>query len=92
MVQLWVNLLAKDKSAPAGYQTLLKAQIPNATLPQDAGTVGVNAGEFAGKKGPAKTFALINLWDVNLTAGKSVELAVPMDTPRHFSCSRGKSW
>ena len=28
MVQLWVNLPAKDKMAPPGYQTLLDAQIP----------------------------------------------------------------
>ena len=77
MVQLWVNLRAKDKSAKAGYQTLLKAQIPNVALPQDAGTVRVVAGEFGGKKGAAKTFTPINLWDVNLKAGKSAELPLP---------------
>jgi redox-sensitive bicupin YhaK (pirin superfamily) len=77
MVQLWVNLRAKDKSAKAGYQTLLKAQIPNVPLPQDAGTVRVIAGEFVGHKGPAKTFTPINLWDVNLIARKSAELPLP---------------
>jgi len=77
MVQLWVNLRAKDKSAKAGYQTLLKAQIPNVELPQDAGTVRVIAGEFGGHKGAAKTFTPINLWDVNLRAGKSAELPLP---------------
>src|SRR5437870_11105901 len=77
MVQLWVNLRAKDKSTKAGYQTLLKTQIPNVPLPQDAGTVRVIAGEFAGRKGPAKTFTPINLWDVNLIAGKSAELLLP---------------
>jgi redox-sensitive bicupin YhaK (pirin superfamily) len=77
MVQLWVNLLAKDKSAKAGYQTLLKAQIPNVTLPQDAGEVRVIAGEFDGRKGPARTFTPINVWDVNLRAGKSAELPLP---------------
>jgi len=77
MVQLWVNLRAKDKSAKAGYQTLLKAQIPNVALPQDAGTVRVIAGEYSGHKGPAKTFTPINLWDVNLRAGKSAELPLP---------------
>ena len=69
MVQLWVNLRAKDKSAPPGYQTLLKDQIPNVALPQNAGVVRVIAGEYAGHKGPAKTFTPINLWDVNLRAG-----------------------
>src|SRR2546426_7164306 len=77
MVQLWVNLRAKDKSAKAGYQTLLKAQIPNVELPRDAGTVRVIAGEYDGRKGAAKTFTPINLWDVNLRAGKSVELPLP---------------
>jgi redox-sensitive bicupin YhaK (pirin superfamily) len=77
MVQLWVNLRAKDKTAKASYQTLLEAQIPNVGLPQDAGTVRVIAGEFGGQKGPAKTFTPINLWDVNLNAGKSVELPLP---------------
>lgn len=77
MVQLWVNLRARDKSAKAGYQTLLKADIPNVTLPQDAGTVRVIAGEYGGCKGPAKTFTPSNLWDVNLKAGKSMELPLP---------------
>jgi quercetin 2,3-dioxygenase len=77
MVQLWVNLRAKDKGAAPGYQTLLKAQIPNVTLPGDAGTVRVIAGEFADKKGAAKTFSPINLWDVNLRGGKSAELPLP---------------
>ena len=77
MVQLWVNLRAKDKSAKAGYQTLLTAQIPNITLPQEAGTVRVIAGDYNGRKGAAKTFSPINLWDVNLRAGKSAELPLP---------------
>jgi redox-sensitive bicupin YhaK (pirin superfamily) len=46
-------------------------------LLQDAGTVRVIAGEFGGRKGPAKTFTPINLWDVNLRAGKSTELPLP---------------
>lgn len=77
MVQLWVNLRAQDKSAAPGYQTLLAAQIPKVALPQDAGTVRVIAGEFDGRKGAAKTFTLINVWDVNLRAGKSAELPLP---------------
>jgi redox-sensitive bicupin YhaK (pirin superfamily) len=77
MVQLWVNLRAKDKSAPPGYQTLLKGRIPNVPIPQDAGTVRIIAGEYGGQKGPAKTFTPINLLDVNLRAGKSAELPLP---------------
>ncbi len=77
MVQLWVNLRAKDKSAKAGYQTLFKAQIPNVELPRDAGTVRVIAGEYGGGRGPAKTFTPINLWDVSLRAGNSADLPLP---------------
>jgi redox-sensitive bicupin YhaK (pirin superfamily) len=77
MAQLWVNLRAKDKSAKPRYQTLLKAQIPNVPLPQDAGAVRVISGEYGGKKGPAKTFTPINLWDVSLRAGHSAELPLP---------------
>src|SRR6266478_229606 len=77
MVQLWVNLRAKDKTAKPGYQTLLKAQIPTVELPQDAGTVRLIAGEYDGRKGAAKTFTPINLWDVSLRAGKSADLPLP---------------
>jgi len=77
MVQLWVNLRAKDKSVAPRYQNLLKEQIPTVVLPESAGTVRVIAGEYGGRKGPAKTFTPINLWDINLSAGKSVELPLP---------------
>src|SRR5689334_17667696 len=43
MVQLWVNLRARDKSAPPGYQTLLKAQIPTIPLADNAGTARIIA-------------------------------------------------
>ena len=56
---------------------LLKAQIPNVSLPPQAGNVRVIAGEYSGHQGPAKTFTPINLWYVNLRAGKSAELPLP---------------
>ena len=77
MVQLWVNLRAKDKSAKPGYQTLPKAKIPNVVLPKEAGFVRVISGEYAGQKGPAKTFTPINLWDLYLRDGKTARLALP---------------
>src|SRR5439155_20698822 len=45
MVQLWVNLRAKDNRANPGHHTLVKAEIPTVALPQDAGTVRVIPGE-----------------------------------------------
>jgi redox-sensitive bicupin YhaK (pirin superfamily) len=77
MVQLWVNLRARDKGAAPGYQTLLQEQIPGVTLPRDAGLVRVIAGKFAGHEGPARTFTPVNLWDVSLRAGGTAELPLP---------------
>jgi redox-sensitive bicupin YhaK (pirin superfamily) len=69
MVQLWVNLPAKDKMAAPGYQTLLDAEIPAVALPDDAGKVRVIAGEYDGRRGPARTFTPMNVWDVRLKHG-----------------------
>ncbi|MBH1965240.1 MAG: pirin family protein [Comamonadaceae bacterium] len=77
MVQLWVNLPAKDKMAPAGYQAITDAQIPAVALPDGAGQVRVIAGQFGDTKGPARTFSPINVLDVRLVAGRTVELAQP---------------
>jgi redox-sensitive bicupin YhaK (pirin superfamily) len=67
MVQLWVNLPAKDKGAPPGYQGIVSADIPEVPLPAGHGTVRVIAGDFAGTKGPARTFTPIELWDLRLS-------------------------
>lgn len=76
MIQLWVNLPAKDKMSKPGYQTITKEQIPVIALP-GGGHIRVIAGEYEGTKGPAKTFTTANLWDVILKAGEKVELPVP---------------
>lgn len=74
MVQLWVNLPAKDKNAPAGYQTLLAADIPSVTLGAGTGSLRVIAGGYEGARGPARTFTPIDLWDIRLNAGADVTL------------------
>ncbi len=71
MVQLWVNLPAKDKMATPGYQTLLNADIPVVALPDGAGTVRVIAGDFDGHRGPARTFTPIEVRDIRLQQGRS---------------------
>jgi redox-sensitive bicupin YhaK (pirin superfamily) len=75
MVQLWVNLPAKDKMAKPRYQGITAASTPKVEL--EAGSVRVIAGELQGAKGPALTFTPINLWDVRLKAGKELSLAMP---------------
>lgn len=80
MVQLWVNLSAKDKLSPPGYQEILSAQIPQVSLPKGAGIVRVIAGDFRGTRGPARTFTPVNVWDLQLAANGVVELPF---TPGH---------
>ena len=75
MVQLWVNLPAKDKMSPAKYQAISNAQIPQVSF--DGGTARVIAGAFNGTRGPATTFTPINMWDVRLQAGAEVTLDLP---------------
>jgi quercetin 2,3-dioxygenase len=77
MIQLWVNLSAKDKKAPPGYQNITNAQIPRVDLPSGAGIVRVIAGNYQATQGPAHTFSPTNVWDVRLTAGNSGEFRVP---------------
>ncbi|WP_062479445.1 pirin family protein [Variovorax boronicumulans] len=77
MVQLWVNLPAKDKMATPGYQAIVDAQIPSVPLPEGAGSVRVIAGDYLGHKGPARTFTPIDVWDLRLNQGAQVTLPVP---------------
>jgi redox-sensitive bicupin YhaK (pirin superfamily) len=77
MVQLWVNLPAKDKMSAPRYQTLLDADIPVVALPGDAGKLRVIAGAYAGYQGPAMTHTPMNVWDVRLNPGKTARFELP---------------
>ncbi len=90
MVQLWVNLPAKNKLAQPGYQGITNAQIPRVALPDGAGSVRVIAGEFNGSQGPARTFSPVNVWDVNLQAGGHATFKVPAGYTTALFVLRGK--
>ncbi|WP_085577520.1 MULTISPECIES: pirin family protein [unclassified Pseudomonas] len=74
MVQLWVNLPAKDKMAAPGYQTILDGDIPDIELKDGAGRLRLIAGEFDGRQGAARTFTPVDVWDIRLNAGKTLDL------------------
>ncbi|MEO6808896.1 MAG: pirin family protein [Isosphaeraceae bacterium] len=76
MVQLWVNLPAKDKASPPRYQELLDRTIPVVDL-DGLGAVRVIAGEFRGATGPARTFTPVSVLDVQLKAGSRLVLDLP---------------
>lgn len=77
MLQLWVNLPAKDKNTQPGYQAISKDEIPVVELPDSAGTMRIIAGNYDGTQGPAHTFTELNLWEISVKAGKNVSLSVP---------------
>jgi quercetin 2,3-dioxygenase len=77
MIQLWVNLAAKDKKAPPDYQNITNAQIPQVALPLGGGTVRVIAGKYQGIEGPAHTFSPMNVWDVRLNGSAGMVFRVP---------------
>lgn len=79
MVQLWVNLPAKDKMAAPGYQGILNAEIPTVSLKDGAGTARIIAGGLDGAEGPAKTFTPMNVWDVRLNRDAETTLDLPED-------------
>jgi len=89
MVQLWVNLPAKDKMAAPGYQGILDKDIPRVDLPDGAGTVRVIAGDYEGHQGPARTFTPIDVWDMHLREGKTVVLSIPEDRTAALVVLRG---
>ena len=74
MVQLWVNLPAKDKLAAPGYQLLASDTIPTISLANEAGTLRVIAGDYLGNTGAARTFTALDVWDLRLNKGKVIGL------------------
>ena len=77
MVQLWVNLPAKDKMAPGDYQAITAAEIPVVELAGGAARARVVAGQLNGVKGPARTFTPVNVWGMRLDRGAELTLDPP---------------
>jgi redox-sensitive bicupin YhaK (pirin superfamily) len=76
-IQLWVNLPRASKMSAPGYQTILNADIQAIDLAGGAGRLRVIAGSFQGRKGPARTFTPVQLYDLQLKAGTPASLTLP---------------
>lgn len=79
MIQLWVNLPAKDKMTDPRYQALLAEDMGKLELPDDGGEIIVYAGEVMGVKGPALTFSPMDIFKVTLNKEKEVTLNQPAE-------------
>ncbi|MGB3064112.1 pirin family protein [Sphingobacterium thalpophilum] len=77
MVQLWVNLPAKDKVTSPHYQAIAADQMGKVKLPQGAGLVNVIAGNFEDTKGPASTYTPVNVFDIKLEKGGRTDFSLP---------------
>ena len=74
MIQLWVNLPAKDKMTHPGYQSITADVIPDVDLPNNAGRIRVIAGRYEDTVGPAHTFSPLNVWDLQLNQSQEITL------------------
>ncbi|OON69836.1 pirin family protein [Hymenobacter sp. CRA2] len=81
LIQLWVNVPAKDKMAPPNYQNLTAEAIPSLPVSgsDDEGHIRVIAGTYGGITGPAHTFSPLILLDAHLPEGSSTTLTLPAD-------------
>ncbi|ASW74555.1 short-chain dehydrogenase [Chryseobacterium piperi] len=76
MVQLWVNLPAKDKMSKPKYQAIKSSDMKLVDL-GDNGLIEVIAGEYNGNKGPAFTFTPVNMMNAKLKTGGKADFNFP---------------
>ena len=77
MVQLWVNLPAKDKMSAPKYQAIANDQMTKVVLEDGKSYVEVIAGKFKDQSGPAKTFTEVHLQNTILAKGMKVDFDFP---------------
>ncbi|HKX85433.1 MAG TPA: pirin family protein [Flavobacterium sp.] len=77
MVQLWVNLPAKDKMSQPKYQAITNAQMGNYELADNAGHIEVIAGNYKDVKGPASTFTPVHMQNAKLKKDGKANFSFP---------------
>jgi redox-sensitive bicupin YhaK (pirin superfamily) len=79
MVQLWVNLPAKDKMSKPKYQEIPKDKISKYQLPDNGGVIEVIAGQYKDVKGAASTFSPLHLLNARLNKGANADFSFPLN-------------
>lgn len=77
MIQLWVNLPAKDKMTAPNYQALTKNEIPSFVEEKSEANIILYAGEVFKHKGIAHTFSPMNIYKINLKKDHKIDLDEP---------------
>ena len=81
MLQLWVNLPAKDKMSKPKYQAISNEQISKYVLPENGGNIEIIAGKYEDAEGTASTFTSVHLQNAKLETGTKVTFSFPV----HFN-------
>lgn len=66
MVQIWMNLPAKDRETTPHYQDLLFDQMTKVMLDDEVSSIHVIAGEYKGHQGKATTYSPIHMYNAYL--------------------------
>jgi hypothetical protein len=77
LIQLWVNLPARDKMCTPSYQELHKEQLPTVDACNGALTLSVVSGDLLGVTGPATTHTPVVTAMGTFTSELSAELPTP---------------
>lgn len=77
MVQLWINLPAKDKMSEPKYQAIKNEEINRFYLDNEQGEIEVIAGSYNNVSGKASTFTPINLLNAKLKKGAKANFSFP---------------
>jgi hypothetical protein len=77
MVQLWVNLPAKDKMSTPKYQAISNEQIPKIPVSDEGSIIEVIAGNYNGHKGAATTFSPVHMLNAKLKKGDEASFSFP---------------
>lgn len=79
MVQLWVNLPAKDKMSPPKYQAISNDMIKRYISEDNLTEIEVIAGNHKGVDGIAQTFSAVNLFNAKMKAAAEEMFTFPQD-------------
>jgi len=77
IIQLWVNMPAKNKMDQPSYQPATAEQIPFITSPDGKVRVNIVSGELNGVKGPISTLSPVNTFTVHLQQGGKYHFNIP---------------
>ena len=77
MVQLWINLPAKDKMGKPKYQAIKHTDVAKVNLANQGGNIEVISGNYQGVYGNADTFTPIQMYNARINQGGKVKFSFP---------------